>query len=115
MEKTKKPKWWKPGIEAGGSSCPCCPETTATLPLDTKLYNGFGGWNIVKNGKEEFFAEDQDKDYDECRDLAYVETLIGDDNENEYVANLSMALRDATYQRHTKGVWVLIRKGPGYA
>lgn len=110
-----KPSWWKPGIEAPGPGCLCCPQTTELLDLTTKLYNGIGGWNIVKNGTQEFFAEDQNKDFDECRDMHHVESLIGDDEENEYVANFISGLRDATYQRHAKNTWVLIAKGPGYA
>ncbi len=117
MEKKtdNRPKWWKPAIESpAGASCLCCPSTTELLRLDTKLYGNYAGWNIVKNGQE-FFCDNRDVDWNEYKDLAHVEELIGDDNENEYIANFVSGLRGATYQRHAKNTWVLIGTDEGYA
>lgn len=113
-----KPTWWKPGIEGGGSSCLCCPQTVALLPMETKLYQSMGGYNVLKNGAEFYGGDpymDDSKEWDDLKDLAYVESLIGDDDENEYVCNLDLPLRSAKYQRHAKNQWVLIEKGAGFA
>ena len=54
----KKKSWWKPPIESKGTvACLCCGEAAEILPMETKLYGGYGGWNIVKNGKQEFFCD----------------------------------------------------------
>lgn len=112
--KDKKPKWWKPAIENKGMACLCCDTTTDILPLTTKLYTGFGGWCILKNG-ELFFEDDRDVEFEDFKDLQHVEELIGDDNENEYVARFDSPLRDTQHQRHAKNTWVLIEKGLGFA
>jgi len=110
-----KPKWYKKPIENKlHRSCPCCGVTAQVLELDTKLYFGFGGWTITKNN-EEFFIDRRDVEFDEYKDLNHVEELIGDDIENEYIAELSTPLRGAIYQRHGKNNWVLISTNIGFA
>lgn len=111
--KTKK-KWWKPAVKNKGYACLCCGESTEILPLTTKLYFGFGGWSILRNG-EHFFQDRRDVEFDQHKDLAFVESMIGGDTENEYIAYYDSALRSAKYQRHAKDNWVLIETGPGFA
>jgi hypothetical protein len=110
-----KPAWWKPAIKSNGVGCLCCGGTSEILELDTKLYFGMvGGWNILKNGQE-FFCDGRDVEYEEYQDLKHVEQLIGEDTENEYIANFDSPLRSAIYQRHAKNSWVLIERGDGFA
>lgn len=110
-----KPSWWKEPIDGSGSTCICCGNSAKILDLKTKLYFDFGGWNVLKNGGEFFCDNRTNINFEDCYDLAYIESLIGDDDENEYVAQFHSAMRDAIYQRHAKNVWVLIRKGDGFA
>lgn len=112
--KPSKPIWWKKAIPAVGSSCICCDTTTEILNLNTKLYFDFGGWTINKNGQP-FFSDQRSVDFDEYKDLNHVEALIGEDDENEYTAEVYLPLRSAKYQRHAKNIWVLIEKGNGFA
>jgi hypothetical protein len=93
--------------------CLCC-ESSLILPLDTILHQGFGGWSIYKNG-ELFFVEDHFKEWDDFKKLQYIEEIAEKDPNNNWIAELELPLRDATYQRHEKGKWVLIRKGIGFA
>lgn len=113
MEANKK-EWFKPAIESTGTNCGCCGTTTVILPLNTKLYYGFGGWNISKNGVE-FFKDNRDVEFEDYLDLNHVENLIGDNVIDEFTAFFNSPLRDATYQRHSKNNWVLINKGDGFA
>jgi len=110
----KKQSWFKPAIKSIGRTCLCCGETSEILELDTKLYFGFGGWVITKNGQE-FFSSNPDLEWNENKDLEYIETLIGENTEDEFIARFDAPLRDATYQRHSKNNWVLIQKGEGFA
>jgi len=115
VSSSKKPKWWKAPIESVGVACLCCGGTSEILEMETTLYWGVaGGWNILKNGQQ-FFCEDGDKEWDEFKQMKHIEEMIGEDNENEYVANFDSPLRDAKYQRHAKDNWVLIEKGMGFA
>lgn len=112
----EKKKWFKPAIEggAGACACACCGGASELLNIETKLYYGFGGWVVNKNG-EQFFCENTDVDFDECKDVVHVEELIGEDSENEYLAIFDSPLRSAVYQRHAKNNWVLIEKGEWFA
>ncbi len=110
----KAKKWYKPAINGGQGGCLCCPSTAALLPLKTKLYYGFGGWSITKNGKP-FFTDNRDVDFEKYKDLKHVEKLIGEDLKSEYRAIFDSPLRGATYQRHAKNSWVLIDTNEGFA
>lgn len=105
--------WLKPSIKNTKVACLCCGSTSELLPLETQLYNGFGGWMVVKNG--ELFYQSQDEGFDESKNVHDIENEIGEDNENEYLAILFSPLRGATYQRHKKNHWVLIEENEGFA
>lgn len=111
---TKKQLWLKKGIKAGNTTYLCCPDTVQKLDLKTKLYHGFGGWTITKN-VQTFFIDKRDVEWDEYKDIQHVEELIGDDDQNEYIADLYLPLRGSTYQRHSKNNWILINKNEGFA
>lgn len=107
--------WKKPPIEGGVGACLCCSVTADILNLKTVLYFGVaGGWVIKKDGQE-FFQEEGDKDWDDCKKLEAIEALIPEGDNSEYTAHLDTPMRDAVYQRHDKNQWVLIQKGPGWA
>lgn len=110
----EKQKWFKESIQSTQVGCLCCGGTEALLPLNTKLYFGFGGWTVTKNGAL-FLCDDRDVEFDEYHDLQFVEDLIGEDTESEYIANFDSPLRGATYQRHSKNHWVLISENEGFA
>lgn len=83
------------------------------LELDTKFYDGFGGWVVTKNGEE--FYRDTSDDWDNVKDVSDIEEMIGEDEESEYLAILWSPLRGATYQRHSKNHWALIEQNEGFA
>ncbi len=112
----KKPKWFKPALsKVEGVSCACCGNTTLILPVETKMYHGMGGmWTITKNGQH-FFSDDRDVEFDQYHDLKHVEDLIGENTEDEFIADFTSPLRGSVYQRHAKNNWVLIETNEGYA
>lgn len=109
-----KPSFLLPPISGGVSGCLNCGYTEDILPMKTKLYNGFGGWCITKNG-EHYFSEDVNKEYDEAKTLSYIERMAKLEPECDWRANLDLPLRSAVYQRHGKSKWVLVERGPGFA
>lgn len=115
MINKNKPKWWKAPIESKGiNPCLCCNALSEILPLETLLFNGFGGWSVNKNGQQFYQAEPND-DFENAKTLNDIEEIIGHDTENEYLAILFTPLRGATFQRHAKDNWVLIEKNGGFA
>lgn len=111
---SNKKHWTKPAIKSSKVACLCCQSTDTILPLDTLLYMGFGGWNILKNG-EIFFVEGNNIEFENSKSLADIEQMIGKDDENEYIAVFFSPLRGSTYQRHSKNYWVLINEDEGFA
>lgn len=82
--------------------------------MDTKLYNGFGGWKILKDGKV-FFEAKYNQEYDDCPTLMKFELLAREDPKAEWQALLNLPLRDAYYKRERKNRWVLFKTGMGFA
>lgn len=85
-----------------------------TARMNTRIYNGFGGWTITKNGKLIFMGE-QDKEFHEYPTLMKFENMARKDPNHDWRAECFLPLRDATYQRQGKNEWVLIKSGPGFA
>lgn len=109
-----KPSFLLTPIAGGVSGCLNCGYTEDILPMKTKLYNGFGGWDITKNG-EHYFSEDVNKEYGEAKTLSYIERMAKLEPECDWRANLNLPLRSAVYQRHGKSKWVLVERGQGFA
>lgn len=112
--KSIKQKWWKQGIEGGASGCLCCGGTVYKLPMNTRMYQGMGGWMIVKNG-ELFFMDKGDKEFEDYPTLMKFENEARKEPNAEWIAQVDLPLSNAKYQRHDKNTWVLIEKGEGFA
>ena len=95
-------------------SCALCPETEEVLPMTTKLYDGFGGWTITRDG-DVFFTENMDAEWDDIRDLNFIEMQAKEDPNHAWQAHLFLPLREAKYERSDCGHWVLIETGQGFA
>ncbi len=94
--------------------CLCCGGSEEILPMDTRLYNGFGGWCIVKDGQH-YFAEESDKEWEENRMLSEIEEEAKKFPKSKWEANLFLPLRETYYERADCGNWVLIKTGMGFA
>lgn len=109
-----KKNWKKKGIEAGHAGCLCCPGNVELLPLSTVLYQGFGGYCVLKDGKI-IHSDDPKKEMKEFKKLQYFEDMAKSDPLHDYRVTLDLPLRDAVYQRHDDDKWVLIKSGEGFA
>ena len=103
-----------PAIKGGTAGCLNCGYTEDVLPMKTKLYNGFGGWTITKDG-ELYFMENVDAEYEDAKTLSYIEREAKLSPECDWRANLDLPMRNAIYQRHGKSKWVLVERGMGFA
>ena len=114
----------KPCLEPwiGCACCSCCEmkynknQTIIYCSLDVKIYNGFGGWKIMKDGIR-FFEADPSKEitWNKIKTLKHFEKLAAKDPKHDWRAVVNLPLRDATYQRQGKEKWVLVKSGKGFA
>lgn len=78
------------------------------------MYNGFGGWMILKGGKTHYMGDSR-LDFNQYPTLMRFENEARKEPDIEWIAQVDLPLRNATYQRHGKNTWVLIEKGMGFA
>lgn len=79
--------------------------------MDTELCMGFGGWTITLNGVL-YFQSDSDEG---GPPLSSIEEIARDQPDNDWRAEYTGMMRDATFQRQGENRWVLIASGPGFA
>jgi len=94
--------------------CLNCGHTPAILPMRTRLYQGFGGYHITKNGKLEFMGKDHEK-WEDNRTLSYIEKNARLDPDADWRCHIDLPLRSAVYQRQGKSKWILVKTGMGFA
>lgn len=85
-----------------------------TLPMDTVLYQGMGGYHVTKNG-EVFYQPEHGEDWEDFKKLSEIEMEARKDPDNDWRVHLMLPLREAVYQRHGKDKWVAIETGKGFA
>ncbi len=103
-----------PPIKGKHIGCLNCGGTEQKIPMRTRLYYGFGGWMITKNGKL-FFMEENDREFSKCKTLSYIERRAKLEPNNDWRAHLDLPLRSAVYQRHGDSKWMLVESGIGFA
>jgi hypothetical protein len=101
----------KKEIFRGG--CPHCPGTEDLLDLKTRLYQGFGGYYVKKNGKL-FFAGDPNGKWKDFPTLQKFENLARK-SRAKWEVILSNPLRGATWRRKGKNEWALVETNLGFA
>ncbi len=85
-----------------------------TASLSTRLYQGMGGWEILKDN-EVIHTPEFDLEWEDYYTLEKFEKLAVVDPDHDWRAVLNLPLRDAVYQRQGVGKWVLISSGKGFA
>lgn len=113
---TEKPKWLVEPLDRKKihHGCLNCCGTDNILGVRTKLYNGFGGWMITKDGKL-FFMEKAKTEFEDSKTLLFIEKIARQDPNHDWRAIFDMALSGGQYQRHGKNRWVLIESNQGFA
>lgn len=100
--------------------CLNCPRAEDFLPMNTYLYNGFGGYSLRQNGN--FFWSDI-IDASKPKTLAWVEKNIIGKSKADWALweiVLDLPLRGAKWRREVKGkdkkvAWRLVETNPGFA
>ena len=115
MLNVKSKTWYKPGMKEkdGHVGCLCCPGSTEKLSMRERMYNGFGGWTVRKDG--ETMSSMDNADYDKAPTILKFEKMAREEPEACWEAELDLPLRGAIYQRHGHNTWVLIETNSGFA
>lgn len=104
-----------PAIEGGSGGCACCGYQYSHLPLQSLIAVGFGHAAVTKNGEEvynEMNAEFKNEDLWTAQDA---ENLAKEEPNNDWRIHLVAPLSERHYQRQEDGLWVLYKKGIGFA
>ena len=89
-------------------------EDAILCKMDTRIYGGFGGWTITRNG-EGIYTPSSYLAWEKYPKLSKFERMARKDPDADWRAECFLALRDATYQRQGNNRWVLVRSGLGFA
>lgn len=105
--------WEKqPAIAGKIVGCLCCGGNKEVYPLDRFFAVGFGASWVSRDG-ETVYAEGPNDDHIPV--LQQFEDMAAADPDHDWRMCRRGPLRDADYQRHDTGKWVLIREGEGFA
>lgn len=115
----KKTKLLKPEMKphVGCMNCGCgemkAGPNAILARMDTRIYNGFGGWTIKKDN-EIIYVGDANGKWESFPRLMKFE-LMARKSPGDWWAECFLPLREAYYQRQGKNRWVLVKTGPGFA
>ena len=93
-------------------TCGCGP--TNDLLMEREIAVGFGSAGYKKDGVT-VWEEAEAPDAEEYPTVASVETIAKDDPDHDWRIFFYAPLYEAEYQRQGEGIWVLVRKGEGFA
>ena len=85
-----------------------------TASMRTRIYNGFGGWSILRDGDVVYMGP-HDGEWEDFPTLMTFENRARKDPDHDWRAICDLPLRSATYQRQGNNEWVLIDSGMGFA
>jgi hypothetical protein len=108
--------WEKlPPVNAGAVACRNCGcGAHSDLEMDRVIAVGFGSAGYSRDG-ETLWSEDHAMDESEYPTVAHVEELAKADPDHDWRIFFYAPLYEAEYQRQWDKVWVLVRKGEGFA
>lgn len=107
---------WKklPAVEGSVACLTCGAGARTDIGMDQMIAVGFGGAGYSRDG-EPLFDESADPDAEEPPTVGDVEKLALSDPDHDWRIYFYAPLYEAEYQRQGEGVWVLVRKGEGFA
>ena len=82
--------------------------------MNTRIYNGFGGWTILKDNKVVYMGP-TDAEWEDYPTLMKFENMARKDPDHDWRLILDAPLRGREYQRQGHNNWVLIRSDEGFA
>lgn len=111
--------WEKlPAVEGSIACLTCQAGAKSDLEFERHIAVGFGSAGYSKDGKtlwDENCPANRNLDWDEMPTVLSVESLAIDDPDHDWRIFFFAPMYEAEYQRQGPGVWVLVKKGQGFA
>lgn len=107
MTWTREPAWEGPVFTGCGHAIPY----ERIAPMDMVIGVGFGFASVSKDGNI-VYQETEDKKH---WTVADAEKRAVRSPDHDWRITLAAPLRDAVWQRHSEGQWVMIQSGRGFA
>lgn len=103
-----------PAVEGSVACLTCGCGARSDLDMDRMIAVGFGAAGVRKDDVP-IFDESSGPDDEEPPIVAEIEAQAMADPDHDWRIFFHAPLYDAEYQRQAEGVWVLVRKGEGFA
>lgn len=104
-----------PAVEGSVACLTCGCGARSDLPMDRTIAVGFGSAGYSKDGVPLWDESEAGDDWDKMHTVQTVEDLAKADPDHDWRISFFAPLYEAEYQRQGEGVWVLVRKGEGFA
>jgi len=104
-----------PAVEGSVACLTCGCGARSDLEMDRIIAVGFGSAGYSRDGETLWDEQECNGEYDDAHTVGYVESLAKQQPDHDWRIFFFAPLYEAEYQRHGDGVWVLIRKGMGFA
>ena len=101
-------------LKGSPAGCLNCGYTESKLSMRTKITAGFG-MAVIKKNKELIYAEPPNTEWEDAPTLMKFELMARKEPNAGWRYILDLPLRSAMYQRQGKNLWVLVKKGDGFA
>ena len=101
-----------PAIEGSIACLTCGCGARSDLPMDRMIAVGFGCAGYQRDGETLWQEGSQE---DNFPTVQTVEDMAAKDPDHDWRIFFAAPLYEAEYQRQGDGVWVLVKKGPGFA
>lgn len=85
------------------------------LEMDRRICVGFGGAGYSRDGVPLWDEQECNGEWEDAHTVQMVEDMAKADPDHDWRIYFFAPLYDAEYQRQGEGVWVLVRKGKGFA
>ena len=102
-----------PAVEGSVACLTCGCGARSDLEMDRSIGVGFGSAGYSRDGKT--LWQEQDEEFDELPTVQQVEDMAKAEPDHDWRIFFIAPLYEAEYQRQDEGVWVLVRKGMGFA
>jgi len=104
-----------PAIEGGSGGCACCGYQYQHLPLKSLIAVGLGMATVTKNNEIIYDEMENEINGNTLWTVQDAENLAKQEPDNDWRIHLVAPLSEKHYQRQGDGLWVLYKKGIGFA
>jgi hypothetical protein len=104
-----------PAVEGSVACLTCGAGARSDLEMERHIAVGFGSAGYSKDGETLWDEQEAGDDWEKMHTVQTVEDLAKADPDHDWRIFFFAPMYEAEYQRQGDGVWVLVRKGEGFA